>query len=150
MRGGKFSFQKSIRSLTDLYQKSNMPKASAVKKATKKTTKKVAKKTTKKVTSSVAKKAALNGTFKALVCAPDEKCFWTTNGEVLRDLEQLRIAFGSMDDEVFLHHVNKEKNDFADWVESVLEDVACAADLRRAKKPNTAKTVIIKHLKTYQ
>lgn len=97
------------------------------------------------------KKTAPKATAKvrALVCAPDEKCFWTTDGRVLKDLEQLHLAFGSMNDEVFLHHVTKEKNDFADWVEIVLEDAACAADLRRSRKTTTAKTTVARHLKQY-
>lgn len=114
----------------------------AVKKATKKTTKKAVKKTASKVNSS--KKIV-----RALVCAEGEACFWTTDGRVLENLEQLRTAFGSMDDEVFLHHVNKEKNDFADWVETVLEDAECAAALRRAKKPQTAEAAIVRCLRAY-
>ncbi len=104
------------------------------------------KKTTpRKKTASAKKKVHL----RALVCAPGEKCFWTTDGQILEDLNQLQIAFGSMDEEVFLHHVTKEKNDFADWVEYVLEDAACASDLRRTKKPKSARTVVIRHLRSY-
>lgn len=84
-----------------------------------------------------------------LVCAPEEKCFWTTDGQILKNLDELQLAFGTMGDEVFLHHVTKEKNDFADWVEQVLADSACAAALRKSKKPDAARTVVIKHLRTY-
>ena len=119
---------------------------------TKKTTKKVAKKVTKKAVKKTAKKTTKKkaGNFKALVCAPEQECFWTTDGQVLKDLEQLKMAFGSMEDEVFLHHANKEKNDFADWVELVLGDKDCADALRKSKKPQTAYKVVIKHLKLYQ
>lgn len=116
------------------------------KKATKKTAKKAAKKTGKKVTKKVTKK---NEKVRALVCAEGESCFWTTDGSVLENLEQLEVAFGSMSDEVFVHHVTKEKNDFAEWVEHVLDDAACAADLRRSKKPNSSRTVVRRHLKLY-
>ena len=130
------------------------------KKATSKATKKVAKKVVKKATKKVVKKAAKKTTakptskkkvksVKALVCAPDDKCFWTTDGQVLQNLEELKLAFGSMDDEVFLHHVNKEKNDFADWVEQVLGDPECAAALRKSKKPVTAQSVVIRCLRYY-
>jgi len=117
-----------------------------VKKSTKKTAKKASAKSAKKAS---AKSAAKNKVVRALVCAPGEHCFWTTDGQVLEDLNQLQLAFGSMDDEVFLHHVTKEKNDFADWVEHVLEDAACAADLRRSKKPSSARTAIVRHLRFY-
>ena len=117
----------------------------AVKKTAKKTTKKVVKKTTKK-TKTTSKKTPQ---FKALVCAEGEHCFWTTNGDVLKDLEQLQLAFGTMDDEVFMHHVTKEKNDFADWVESVLDDAQCAQELRKSRKPSTARTVVVRCLRRY-
>lgn len=117
------------------------------KKTTKKVAKKAAKKSTKKTTKKSSKKVPQK--MRALVCVAGEECFWTTDGDVLGDLQQLEIAFGSMDEEVFLHHVTKEKNDFADWVEHVLEDAACAADLRRSKKPASARTVVKRHLRLY-
>ena len=131
----------------------------SAKKTTKKTTKKVSRKTAKKrsvktTRRSTAKKAATKkkkyNKVRALVCAQGEKCFWTTDGTVLENLEQLEMAFGSMDEEVFLHHVTKEKNDFADWVEIVLQDAACAADLRRSRKPSSARTVVRRHLRLYK
>ena len=86
---------------------------------------------------------------KALVCAAEGDCFWTTDGKILANLEDLAAAFAIMDDEVFLYHANKQKNDFADWTESVLSDADCAASLRRSRKPRSAKTVVIRHLKNY-
>jgi len=97
-----------------------------------------------------AKKATTKKRVRALVCAPGEHCFWTTDGQVLQDLNQLQLAFGSMGEEVFLHHVTKEKNDFADWVEHILEDAACAAELRRSKKPASARTVVVRCLRSYE
>lgn len=98
-----------------------------------------AKKTVKKVTN-----------FKALVCASDGECFWTTDGRILQNIQDLHMAFGSMDDEVFLHHVTKEKNDFADWVEYVLQDLETAQALRKAKKLAQAQKVINQQLRSYQ
>lgn len=121
-------------------------KKTAAKKVVKKTANKAVKKTTKKATkTSVAKPAA----GKVLVCAKDSECFWTTDGEILQDLTQLRDALGVMSDDVFTHHVTKEKNDFADWVEHVLYDGECAAALRKSRKPNTARTTVVKHLRYY-
>ena len=120
-------------------------KTTAKKTAKKKSVSKATKKTTKKVNA----KAKKVTQFKALVCADNEHCFWTTNGDILQDLNQLQLAFGTMDDEVFMHHVTKEKNDFADWVESVLSDAECAEALRKARKPSTARTAVIRHLRFY-
>ena len=117
-------------------------KKAPVKKAAKKTLKKVVKK-------ALSKKVSKKAHVRALVCAPGEQCFWTTDGQVLQDLNQLQLAFGTMGDEVFLHHVTKEKNDFADWVEHVLDDAPCATELRRSKKPSSARTVVVRCLRAY-
>lgn len=86
---------------------------------------------------------------RVLVCANGSECFWTTDGRVLANLVELRDALSSMTDEVFGFHVNKEKNDFANWVEDILHDQELGSSLRRAKKPATAHTVIVRRLKVY-
>jgi hypothetical protein len=127
-----------------------MPTSSIKKKAVKKATKKAAvKKAPAKKASSKKAAPAKKGEFKALVCAIDGECFWSRDGQILKDLSDLSLAIGSMEDEIFLHHVNTEKNDFADWVEHVLEDKECAEALRRAKKKAQAKKVVELHLRKY-
>lgn len=120
------------------------PKKKVVKAAVKKAPAKKPKATAERKTA--AKKPQ---TFKALVCAIDGECFWTRNGDILRNLEDLSLAFGSMDDQIFLHHVTEEKNDFADWTEIVLGDKECAEALRKAKKRLDAQRVVTRHLRSY-
>lgn len=117
------------------------------------------KKTTKKATKPAAKKspgkASREGSSKskgkrmALVCANPDQCFWTTDGRVLSNLVELRDSLSDMADEVFEFHVNKDKNDFANWVGSVLEDPELAKALQKAKKSKTARTVVVRRLKIY-
>lgn len=162
--------QKMVSKFNTLFKKpfqtyltnNNMPTKTtkpAVKKAAKTTAKKVVKKAVKKVAPAAPKKKLASSTkksapkpitnFKALVCAAEGECFWTTDGAILENIHDLHMAFGSMDDEVFLHHVTKEKNDFADWVEYVLQDLECAAELRKTKKLSQAEKVLLKHLNLY-
>lgn len=116
------------------------------------TKKAVAKKVVQKV---VAQKAAPKKTApkkaagKMLVYADNTQSFWTHNGQILNNLQALHDAFATMDKTVYAYHVTKDTHHFADWVEIVLQDNACAADLRKAKIPSSAKTVVAKHLKTY-
>ena len=105
----------------------------------------VAKKVVKKAPA--AKKAS---TKKTLVYANNKQSFWVNDGRILNSLLALETAMSEMEKAVFAHHVNKEKHDFADWVDSVLADAACASDLRKAKTPTSAHTVVKKHLKSYQ
>ncbi len=115
-------------------------------------TKKVATKAAPKVAKAPAKKVAKKATSKTkatLVCAPGEQCFWTTDGRVLANLVELRDALASMTDDVFAYHVSKERNDFADWIEQVLEDRELAAAFRKSKKLNTAHDVVVTRLRIY-
>lgn len=124
-----------------------MPTSSIKKKTVKKTSKKTVRKTTAVQKKSSSTKKGKN--FHALVCAIDGECFWSRDGQILQNLADLHLAFGSMDDEIFLHHVNPEKNDFADWVEYVLQDQACAEALRKAKKRERAQKIVALHLRNY-
>ncbi len=115
------------------------------------TTKKVTtsqKVTPKKVASKVVsiKKKSVG---KKLVYANDETSFWASDGQILNSLVALRDALAVMDKAVYTHHVTKERNDFANWVEVVLGDKKCATDLRQAKSAGGAKLIVIRHLKEY-
>ncbi len=114
----------------------------------KKTVAKVAPKksitTTKKVTS---KKPA---TAKVLVYANNDNSFWVNDGQVLNSLVALQEALDNMQNEVFAYHVQKDRNDFADWVNFVLCDGKCSSDLRKTKTKEDASVVISKHLKSYK
>jgi hypothetical protein len=87
---------------------------------------------------------------KSLVYANGSRSFWVRNGEVLDNLVALRDALERMDSAVYAYHATKDKNDFADWVESVLCDKVCAAKLRAAATPAKARTVIAHRLKFYR
>jgi len=117
-------------------------KPAAKKTATKKPATKKA--TTKKTKSTTAKKPT-----KDLLYASDEQSFWVTNGEILNSLMALHAALDDMPKDVFEFHATGPQNDFSVWVETVLCDADCAADLAKAKSQKSAKTTVAKHLKRY-
>ncbi|MBI2546796.1 hypothetical protein HYV81_06480 [Candidatus Woesearchaeota archaeon] len=61
------------------------------------------------------------------------ECFWVNNGPILKSIEELAAAVRAMKKEVFLHHVNKDKNDLARWIEEVVGDNKLAADMRKSR-----------------
>lgn len=70
---------------------------------------------------------------RGLAEAPADRCFWVNHGPILRNLRELSDALATgISDEQFAHHVTGERNDFATWVEVVLEHSECAQALRRA------------------
>lgn len=86
-----------------------------------------------------------------LVEASPERAFWTSSGMVLQNLRSLAEAFvKSMSDEEYAYHAHGEHNDFAKWVEEVLEDAACAKALRRAKNRTAAGKAVAAALKKYE
>jgi len=138
----------------------------SIKNKTKKTTHKKAKKTSRKTTKKkhhpkktterkqikkTARKKADMRQRKSpvLVCAYGTECFWVKDGPILKDLIELRDALNEMDHETFKHHVNEDRNDFADWVHLVLSDRSCANELRKVAKPSTARRVLIRRLRYY-
>ena len=86
---------------------------------------------------------------RALVCADNEQCFWTTDGQIISDLVGLRDALCDMAEDVFKYHVTKDKNDFATWIHDILHDDELAVSIRTAKKPKTAHAIVVRRLKMY-
>ena len=70
---------------------------------------------------------------KILADVSPECCFWVNNGPVVKNLEELSNALPGIGNETFMHHVNKEKNDFSSWVRDILGDQMLADDLMKSK-----------------
>lgn len=70
---------------------------------------------------------------KELINADDAHLFWVKGNGALRNLKDLAENLKTMTDDTFAHHVNTEKNDFANWVSEILKDNRLANELRRAK-----------------
>jgi len=87
---------------------------------------------------------------RALVDAPPDQCFWINHGPVVKNLRELRDALAQgLSDAQYAHHVGAGKNDFANWVEAVLDDAKCAQALRRAKTVRAALLAVEAQLRTY-
>ena len=102
--------------------------------------------TTKKIKS---KSSATKSGKKTLVHASGDQCFWANDGKIITNIVELRDALSKMDEVVFVHHVTKNKNDFADWVHHVLQDAELAVSIRSAKKPHTARLAVVRRLREY-
>jgi len=86
-----------------------------------------------------------------LIVAPPEQRFWVNHGPILKDLRELRDGLDSgISDEQLAHHVSKQKNDFADWVESILGDASCAKAMRRLRTRKSLLRAVDTHLARYR
>jgi hypothetical protein len=61
---------------------------------------------------------------------PWEKRFHFGDGTSAKNLSELKTKIETISYDEFYHHVNPEKNDFANWVEHVIEDKELADKLR--------------------
>ena len=75
------------------------------------------------------KTVSLEDAERILADASPEQCFWVNNGPIIRNLSEMANALACMKDEIFSHHVNKEKNDFGNWVRDVLKDEELANNI---------------------
>ena len=64
---------------------------------------------------------------------PEDKIFWVNDGRILRNLNDLSSALADISEETFIYHVNKEKNDFKNWISEVVGDKKLANGIAKAK-----------------
>jgi len=64
-----------------------------------------------------------------------DKAFRLQNGVLLYSVEDLLYELSKMDESVFRHHVNEERNDFSTWVEHVFSYHEIADHIKNAKSP---------------
>ena len=68
--------------------------------------------------------------LKVLGNAHSDKEFCFCNGLHTKNLNELLIAFETIENDVYQFHANNEKNDFSSWVKDVFEDEELASNLK--------------------
>lgn len=76
---------------------------------------------------------------------PEFKDFVTLDGARLKNISDLADKLEYMDDHVYNHHANDEKNDFSRWVGDVMEDDELAEALM-GKEKQEAHVAVLKHM----
>lgn len=77
---------------------------------------------------------------------PQEFVFWCNDGQILRNLKELRDALEVMSEYTFTYHVNEAKNDFCNWVRDIIRDDILASQLLRVPNPVTAVRVVAERI----
>ena len=62
--------------------------------------------------------------------APYETSFFCGDGGVFRNLDEFSKSLEKMSQDTFSFHVNKDRNDFANWIYDIIGDIKLANDLR--------------------
>lgn len=82
--------------------------------------------------------------FEKISVSEPEFQLWLSDGRVVKSLEELRDALKTMEEHVFQEHVNKNKNEFADWVQEILELKDVAKQMRAARSQSRMRKVVQK------
>ena len=64
--------------------------------------------------------------------APADKYFIMENGMILKTIKDLTTAINFIDGTTFSHHVNIDRNDFADWIQNAFNMKDLASRLKNA------------------
>lgn len=75
-----------------------------------------------------------------------EKYFFLADGRPLKNLLELADSLEEMTDEIFQHHVNEHKNDFAKWASEVFGDEELAIKLSHSKSRTQHQLIILKQI----
>lgn len=67
-----------------------------------------------------------------LAGVPEENVFRCHDGCVMKNMKELANELNTMTDETYVYHVNKDNNDFVNWVRDIIKDDRLAKDLRDA------------------
>lgn len=75
---------------------------------------------------------------KRLSNVPEEKVFWSRDGQVFKNLYELERGLNNMSDETYRYHAGEERNDFSSWVRDVIGDEPLAKSLMKASNRQDA------------
>lgn len=63
---------------------------------------------------------------------PEENVFRCHDGRIFRNTQELKDGLQNMSDDIYVYHVNSEKNDFSKWVRDTVQDNKLASDLSKS------------------
>ncbi len=79
---------------------------------------------------------------KFLARVPEQNVFWCNDGQVFRDINELREALTTMSDQIFSYHSNEVKKDFSNWIRDVVGDEKLAQTLETASDREHAARIL--------
>ena len=77
---------------------------------------------------------------------PEEYVFRCHDGGILRSIQELGEAIGSMTDETYTFHANTDNNDFSNWVRDIIHDDKLARDLAKSQSRFQATNMVTKRV----
>ncbi len=79
------------------------------------------------------KKLSLDDIKKILSEVSDFESFWFCNNTVANSLESLSKLLLEVDDSTFRYHLHKNKNDYEEWIKTIIGDEEFSKEISRVK-----------------
>ncbi len=133
----------SKKSVSSKVKSSRAPKKVVKPKAVKRTAKKSVPKRNVKTTQPVVSRVRVYNLTRDI---PTEKHFILANGQPIKNVAELAAILDQLEDHVFNHHVNADRNDFHNWVKDVFEDVELARKISGINDKKHLQLVIYRHM----
>lgn len=83
---------------------------------------------------------------KGLAQAPAEHYFVLVDGRTLKDVKELADVLEDMHENTWGHHVNNERNDFANWVNDIFKEEELARQIRESQGKHHLQIVLYRHI----
>lgn len=77
---------------------------------------------------------------------PEDKYFILCNGKIIKNIRELALAFENMSFEIFNHHVNHERNDFANWIRDIFSEKDLATELNLKHNAKDSELTVLRFL----
>ncbi len=75
-----------------------------------------------------------------------EHYFVLCTGERIGSVKMLAKKLSAMDNGVYAHHANSERNDFSNWLRTCVKEPGLADKLMSATSPMEAELQVLRHL----
>ena len=78
--------------------------------------------------------------------AKNSEYFFVKDGKAIKNIIELSNDLDRMTDDVFRHHVNDMKNDFANWIKDIFKEEKLAKELFKTTDKDKTQIIILKHV----
>ncbi|MBN2566471.1 hypothetical protein JXB02_00100 [Candidatus Woesearchaeota archaeon] len=75
-----------------------------------------------------------------------DKFFIMADGRVIKNVKELALAMDDMAEDIFRHHVNEARHDFANWVRDVIGELELAERMVHERGIRETQRAILKHM----
>ena len=75
-----------------------------------------------------------------------EHYFFVQDGKVIKNVLELSRQLDNMADDIFRHHVNDMKNDFASWIKNVFKQEKLAKEVLKTTDKDKTQIIILKYI----